>query len=693
MRLIQPEPWRLSNGLEICSRKDAGHKAGPACRISAEEDLTYLSIPASGGSICLDELKSEHGPYVSFEALNCDPNSMILLLNVYVSGEVNPAFFIRLGLLPALKARLCLDLNWLDGRVLFAEPTPGSLKIVCHGRPVERSEITRVELAFPARAASAVLGLGSILCSEAAPADYPLPRQVLVDRFGQNACRDWPQKVRSERQLQQRLNELLEQTANPTDMTAGAEPLPRLDRWGGSLALPLTAPGQYFRTVKKAGRWWLADPDGYAFFSVGPDCAGLATDCRVDGLAPLLEWLPDPADPQYKTMFKSGSPLGSAERCQRQPLMFSYLQANLQRAWGSTWYSRWQQLLCGSLKQNGLNTLGNWSDPALCALGELPYVTTLPTFPTTSHCIFRDFPDVFSPEFEQAAAQAAASLRPYRGDPALIGYFLRNEPAWAFVDHLSIAEVLLQDEEPSFSKAALIDYLRERYLTPADLAAAWQLPLADFSDLLRPRDHAGRCSDQAARDLSAFSRIMIERYVRIPSQACRREDPDHLNLGLRWAWISDPDLVCGWEHFDVFSVNCYAETPVAILKQIRQLNVDLPVMIGEFHFGALDAGPTATGLEAVRTQQDRALAYQIYCEAAAAQPNCIGCHYFQCYDQFTLGRFDGENYNIGLYDICSQPYAAMARATRKVAARMYPLMAGQLSPFTAAVDRVPMIAY
>ena len=82
-------------------------------------------------------------------------------------------------------------------------------------------------------------------------------------------------------------------------------------------------------------------------------------------------------------------------------------------------------------------------------------------------------------------------------------------------------------------------------------------------------------------------------------------------------------------------------------------------MIGEFHFGALDRGPTATGLEGVQTQSERAKAFRYYCERVAAHPYGVGCHFFQCYDQFVLGRFDGENYNIGLFDICSRPYPEM----------------------------------
>ena len=70
-----------------------------------------------------------------------------------------------------------------------------------------------------------------------------------------------------------------------------------------------------------------------------------------------------------------------------------------------------------------------------------------------------------------------------------------------------------------------------------------------------------------------------------------------MNLGMRWAWVSDPDVVTGWENFDVFSINCYVHDPTAAIQNIVDLGVDLPHVIGEFHFGALDAGPSSTGLK------------------------------------------------------------------------------------------------
>lgn len=78
-------------------------------------------------------------------------------------------------------------------------------------------------------------------------------------------------------------------------------------------------------------------------------------------------------------------------------------------------------------------------------------------------------------------------------------------------------------------------------------------------------------------------------------------------------------------------------------------------MIGEFHFGAAGAGMLAYGIRAVATQEERGLAYRYYVEQAAAIPKLIGVHYFQLNDQPVLGRFVGENYQIGTVDVCQRP--------------------------------------
>ena len=64
------------------------------------------------------------------------------------------------------------------------------------------------------------------------------------------------------------------------------------------------APGTgYFTRLKQDGRWYLLDPEGCAFFSLGPDCVVARCDARIDGLEPLVRNLPDPGDPQARELY------------------------------------------------------------------------------------------------------------------------------------------------------------------------------------------------------------------------------------------------------------------------------------------------------------------------------------------------------------------------------------------------------
>jgi hypothetical protein len=98
----------------------------------------------------------------------------------------------------------------------------------------------------------------------------------------------------------------------------------------------------------------------------------------------------------------------------------------------------------------------------------------------------------------------------------------------------------------------------------------------------------------------------------------------------------------------------------------------VPLIIGEFHFGALDRGLFHTGLVPTPNQAARSEAYRQYVLTALRHPQFVGCHWFQWQDEPTTGRvYDEENYQIGFVDIADTPYAEMITASRAVAAELY----------------------
>jgi hypothetical protein len=181
-------------------------------------------------------------------------------------------------------------------------------------------------------------------------------------------------------------------------------------------------------------------------------------------------------------------------------------------------------------------------------------------------------------------------------------------------------------------------------------------------------------------------------YFSTLSKACRRVDPNHLNLGMRWQGIPPDWAVDGMRHFDVYSLNNYrTKMPRDTTDKINTL-LNMPTLIGEWHFGALDVGLPASGLVHVRNQADRGRAYRVYLEDAAANPNCVGAHWFTLYDESALGRFDGENWNIGFLDVCNRPYEELCTAAIASHERLYRVAAGQAPPYDSAPEYLPMVA-
>jgi hypothetical protein len=490
----------------------------------------------------------------------------------------------------------------------------------------------------------------------------PLPSGALLDELGQSRLHDWRGRTLDAEGCSARLRA---QRANAESQT-----WPRhFTRWGGAKTRRLVENTRFFGVHHDGTRWWLHDPDGFPFWSAGLDCVRVDTAAAVAGLEDALSWMPPRA-----------GPFAEAWNLQRNEV--SYLAANCIRAFGAkTWREDWAAVALGEMKRLRFNTVGNWSEWDFAASAQFPYVRPLSFRPRRTRLIYRDFPDVFSSQFADDAADYAEELGSTRDDPALLGYFLMNEPTWGFSSELPAVGMMYATGNCA-TRSEFARRMGIKYRDSKALASAWRMPVTLEQVAGSPWREA--FSPQALEDLEEFSSAMVEHYFRELSAACKRVDSNHLNLGMRWAGVPPRWAVAGMKHFDVYSINCYQQkVPVNFTDEIqRQLN--LPTLIGEWHFGALDVGLPASGLCRVETQEDRGRAYRVYAEDAMANPNCVGVHWFTMYDQSALGRFDGENYNIGFLDVCNRPYPEIGDAAIASHEAMYELATGQRSPYTNA---------
>jgi hypothetical protein len=609
-----------------------------------------------------------------------DGNTMVVWTLTLQEGEAGRRFRLTFSALNQCSFRMRMALSLVDQNRWQADREGAFLKPLCGGDRVDLAKVDRAILAVlrkadpPARFCMTPLA--------AAPAEVPrlekplLPKGPLVDELGQSRLHSWPGRTKS---VEEMVSRVKGQLAN-----APKQNWPdTFSRWGGWKAKKLAQGTGFFGVKKDGGRWYLIDPDGYAFWSAGMDCVRVDCQGRIDGIEDALAWRPDP-DSEYADAY------GMREGGRANARFISYLAANLIRAFGREgWRDKWSAIALAELKRLRFNTVANWSEWEYAAKAKFPYVRPMSFRGRETPMIYRDFPDVFHAAFEGDAAAYASQLQSTASDPAFIGYFLMNEPTWGFSSELPAAGMLYTTDACA-TRDELARFLKDKHRTDAALAAAWNMPVS-LEKVGRGRWQKEVLTREALADLRAFSVKMVERYFRVLSASCKKADPNHLNLGMRWAGIPPDWAVEGMKTFDVFSLNCYQDKlPRAQSDKIHSL-LNMPVMVGEWHFGALDVGLPASGIGHLRNQADRARAYRVYLEDCAANPNCVGAHWFTLYDQSALGRYDGENYNIGFLDICHRTYDEMGQAAIGSHEAMYEIASGRQPPFAAAPVYLPKL--
>jgi hypothetical protein len=465
------------------------------------------------------------------------------------------------------------------------------------------------------------LEIGSIRITNESPGDAELEKEPLVDEFGQSIREDWPGKAPNLESLRWDWNKE-DAALAPGDYGYCG--------YGGYLDAKAKATG-FFRTEKAGDKWWFVDPDGHLFLSAGSDVIRPYMETRVIGRETVFRSRP-PAE-LSPAPFRSSDPGAS------------FFTWNLLRRFGEGWKPKWVDHTLRRMDAWGLNTVANWSDPALWDSKRKPYVVPLGRWETAVS--YLGLPDVYSEEFARNADESARrQCAARKDDPWLLGYFLANEPPFP------------QKEQQT---AQLI-------LTGPDTATQRQLKawLATGDTPERRKEFIDRAFD---------------RYVQVTSQAVKKYDPNHLNLGMRSGGRPTDAEIRVARAFDVYSVNIYDfEVGADRVRTIADLT-GKPVIIGEFHFGTPGRG-LAASLVQVRDQAERGVAYRYYVEHAFSMPDLIGTHWFQWADQPCTGRFDGENYNIGLVDVTDRHYAEMIAALRETHQRLYRVHSGTAKPYS-----------
>ncbi|HUS72243.1 MAG TPA: beta-galactosidase [Sedimentisphaerales bacterium] len=482
-----------------------------------------------------------------------------------------------------------------------------------------------------------------------------------IDEFGQYIHKDWPGKTHSLEELK------AHDKAEEKDLTVNPSP-PDRNKYGGWTDGPKLKATGFFRVQKYKGKWWLIDPQGRLFWSHGIDCVQSANATPITDREHYYSNLPK-ADSLFSTFYSRGSWAPHGYYKDHSPYRtYDFSQANFLQKYGPTWEQDFAAITHRRLKSWGLNTIANWSDAKIYLMRKTPYVATISYSARNlegSQGYWGKFYDVFDPSFRDALRRRLEREKSASAsDPWCIGYFVHNELSWGDETSLAVAALISPVDQPA--KKVFIEDLKAKYKTIDKLNTAWGTDHTSWDALLQSTQAPDK--KKAHDDLTAFYTRTAEAYFEIIREEVKKIAPNQLYMGCRFAWVNDRAARAATKFCDIVSYNRYS---YSVENHRLPDDIDMPVIIGEFHFGALDRGMFHTGLRKTANQQDRADKYKSYVQGALRNPYIVGTHWFQYKDQATTGRGDGENYQIGFIDICDRPYPETVQACREVGYTMY----------------------
>lgn len=441
-----------------------------------------------------------------------------------------------------------------------------------------------------------------------------------VDKYGQAAAADWPEKVKSDADLTKSAEE---EKSRSKDWKRPAD----WDKFGGLKGVWTDKATGFFRVTKHEGVWWLISPEGNPVFYTGL-CTAPATlweTTPVTGREAIFLDLPPKDGPTTKLWQRKDPWSGEAKDS------LALHSWNLYRKFGADFEQKSVEETGQRLQQWGFTGVGKWADD----IPDLPRVVTLNLADVpklTRHL------DVFDPAAcEKAKAHLAETVTPLVNDPYVLGFSIGNE----------YEEVILTSE---------IKEILEKH--------------KDSATAIAVRKAVKLSSPPTDAEIEQARQFYAKAYYSYLYKTMKAMAPNHLYFGywtsVGW-WQNEADWDMVVPYCDVLGYDLYSPHYGGRDGQSKKLidKFDKPTLLGEFGNPPNYGGTRGYSWYQTVEKDDAAAGarYAEFIRDAAADPRCVGTMYFQYRDQPITGRgpgrdvdlVQGEAYAFGFVDITDRP--------------------------------------
>jgi hypothetical protein len=166
-------------------------------------------------------------------------------------------------------------------------------------------------------------------------------------------------------------------------------------------------------------------------------------------------------------------------------------------------------------------------------------------------------------------------------------------------------------------------------------------------------------------DLTTFVRNFAYTYFQTIDRLIAETGYRGMYLGCRFTRLEyTPEvLVAAKASADILSFNIYHGFPSRSNPDLK--NLDHPVMISEFCFGANDRGRVGMPLYPTLTENSRIDTYARYFADIKGWKNLVGVHWYRWEDFPTTAKLDHDNMQEGLISITDNFYSEFLAQTRR----------------------------
>ncbi|MBN2594768.1 MAG: beta-galactosidase [Sedimentisphaerales bacterium] len=486
-----------------------------------------------------------------------------------------------------------------------------------------------------------------------------------IDKYGQYIQKEWPNKVHSDKDLLKGIaieKKLEEEYSEPTGFT----------KYGGFKEGPKFEATGFFRVERYKDRWWFVDPEGYLFWSYGADCIGIqfAGQTPLEREPSVFQGFPAKDDKKFGQFYIKLDVEHNYALLEDVP-HYDFTAANLYRKYGRDWAEKTVEQDIKRLKYCHLNTIGAWSDYEIAAQKKVPYTVML-------HYVYAfaapKMPDPFDPETRAGLRKAMREYPvPFKDDPWCLGAFVNNELHWENRATELVPAILGYDQrnaavkkETTEVKKVFRDWFKEKYTTIEAFNNAWKTSFTTWDDLLKVTD-VSVFRNANSDDCSALATLFADAFYKMVKEELKNYSPNILYLGSRFH-VAPPEVIkTAAKYADVISANIYSYSPYVGRYGVT----DKPVLITEFHFVNTAGSNLGGGLRSAQDAVQQGRLLRAYIAEAVNNPQIIGAHWFQWRDQNVGGRYDGENYDVGFFDIVDMPNEELVRAAEESGRNLY----------------------